>query len=237
MTHSPDNLAALDEFSDAAIEFAAMSRKLALVLAAQEGFAARLQELHGRDYSDDLAKIYARQEEVGTALRALAETPAMRVSLKEVAAGIERASEAVRGKDQQALMQGQAAFIQAAQDMKQVVASARSAVVQKKWLAGAAGGGLLLGMILFAILPGAIARSMPATWLWPEKRATKAMGLDGWQAGDRLMRVSNPDQWDARRQAIALMKTNEEAILKCWKRSLKEKGAVQCSIDVHAPNN
>lgn len=237
MTHATDNLAALDEFSDAAIEFAAMSRKLALVLAAQEGFAVRLQELHGRDYTDDLARIHARQDEIGKGLRALAETPAMQVSLKEVAAGIERAGEAVREKDQQALMQGRAAFIQAAQDIKQVVASARSAVAQNKWLAGAAGGGLLLGMILFAILPGAIARSVPATWLWPEQRAMKAMGLDGWQAGDRLMRVSNPDQWDARRQAIVLMKANEEAILTCWKRSLKAKGAVQCSIDVDASNN
>lgn len=237
MTNPTDNLAALDEFSDAAIEFAAMSRKLALVLAAQEGFAVRLQELHGRDYTDDLSKIHARQDEVGKALKALTETPAMQVSLNEVTAGIERAGESVRAKDQQALMQGQAAFIQAAQDMKKVVASARSAVAQKQWLAGAAGGGLLLGMILFAILPGVIARSMPATWLWPEQRAMQAMGLDGWQAGDRLMRVSNPDQWKARGQAIALMNANEVAILKCWKRSLQAKGAVQCSIDVHAPKN
>ena len=57
MSVTPNDPSVPDDPSDAAAEFAGMSRKLALVVAAQEGFATRLQEMHGRDYSDDLAKI------------------------------------------------------------------------------------------------------------------------------------------------------------------------------------
>lgn len=234
MSREADQASEPEEVSDAAAEFAAMRRKLALVLAAQEGFAARLQELHSRDYSDDLSKIQAQQEVTSRALTAFADTPAMQVSLSDVTAGIKRAGATIRAEEQQALIDARREFVHAAQDVQQVVASAREAEVQRKWLMGATAGGMILGMFLFAVLPGAIARSMPESWLWPEQRAIKAMGLDGWQAGNRLLQVSDPDRWEAQRQAIMLMKANEQAIAECWGRSLKRKGAVRCSIEVDA---
>lgn len=227
-----DHISETEETSDAAAEFAAMRRKLALVLAAQEGFAARLQELHSRDYSDDLSKIHAQQEATNGTLNVFAETPAMRMSLSDLAADIKRASASIRADEQQALNDARRELVHAAQVVKQVAASAREADVQRKWLIGAAACGAIVGLILFAILPGAIARSMPASWLWPEQRAIKAMGLDGWQAGDRLLQVSDPDQWKAQRQAIALMKANQETIGHCWRKSLERKGVVRCPIAV-----
>jgi hypothetical protein len=53
---------------------------------------------------------------------------------------------------------------------------------------------------------------MPESWLWPEQRAAHAMHRNQWDAGNRLLQVSNPDQWVVQRQAIALMKANEAAI-------------------------
>ena len=90
----------------------------------------------------------------------------------------------------------------------------------------------MLGMILFAILPGAIARSAPESWLWPEQRAMRAMGRSGWDAGIRLLQVSDPERWHAQQQAIVLMKANEAAIKECWMRSLRGKASVICSIAV-----
>lgn len=46
-----------------------MSRKLAGLTAAIEGFAARQQELHALDYGPDLAKIHDRQEAMRSAAR------------------------------------------------------------------------------------------------------------------------------------------------------------------------
>jgi hypothetical protein len=86
----------------------------------------------------------------------------------------------------------------------------------------------------FAIIPGAIARSMPESWLWPEQRAAHAMHRNEWDAGIRLLQVSNPDQWFAQQQAIVLMQANEVAIKECWMRSLKGKESVRCSINVEA---
>jgi hypothetical protein len=232
MSTARDELTVADEPSDAATAFASMSRKLALVVAAQEGFAIRLQEMHGRDYTDDLARIHEQQAEFVKAIRILAYRPAMELTVEGIAERIEQAGKDVRASDHQALTAAREGFAYALQAVKGVVATALTASAQRKWMGIAAGAGTMLGMILFAILPGAIARSMPESWLWPEQRAAHAMRRNEWDAGIRLLQVSDPDRWRAEQQAIALMKANEAAIKECWMRSLKGKEPVGCSISV-----
>jgi len=234
MSVTPNDPSVPDDPSDAAAEFAGMSRKLALVVAAQEGFATRLQEMHGRDYSDDLAKIQQGQSEIANAIRILARRPAMELTIDGIAERIEQAGKSVRTSDHHALAAAREGFAHAAQTMNSVVGSALTARAQRKWMGIAAGAGTVLGMILFAIFPGAIARSMPESWLWPEQRAAQAMGRNGWDAGSRLLQVSDPDRWRAERQAIDLMKANEATIADCWTRALKGREPVRCSIIVEA---
>ena len=47
---------------------------------------------------------------------------------------------------------------------------------QNRWLTIAGGGGLVLGILLWAALAGPIVRMMPANWHWPESMATRALG-------------------------------------------------------------
>jgi hypothetical protein len=159
----------------------------------------------------------------------------MELTVDGIAKRIEQAGSTVRFSDHQALATAREGFAHATQAVKGVVATALTARVQRKWLCIALGAGTVLGMILFATFPGAIARSMPAGWLWPEQRAMQAMDRNGWDAGIRLLQVSDPEQWRAQQQAIVLMKANEALVRECWMRALKGKEPVRCSIIVQAP--
>lgn len=52
------------------------------------------------------------------------------------------------------------------------------------------------GMALFAILPGAVARSLPVSWAVPERIAARMLGTDMWHAGQDMMVKADPDRWD-----------------------------------------
>ncbi|WP_109808773.1 hypothetical protein [Sphingosinithalassobacter portus] len=51
-------------------------------------------------------------------------------------------------------------------------------------------GDALGGMLLMAILPGAVARSLPASWNVPEWMAARTIGLDQRAAGERMIATS-----------------------------------------------
>jgi hypothetical protein len=161
----------------------------------------------------------------------------MELTVEGIAERIEQAGNGVRTSDHQALSAAREGFAYATQKVNGVVATALTARLQRKWMGIAAGTGTMVGMIIFAILPGAIARSMPESWLWPEQRAAQAMHRNGWDAGNRLLQVSDPGRWFAQQQAIALMKANEAAIKDCGMRSLKGKERVRCAIIVQASSS
>lgn len=55
-------------------------------------------------------------------------------------------------------------------------------------------GGTVAGIVLMAVLPGAIARSLPISWHAPEWMATRVMRMDRAQAGARLQGVESVAQ-------------------------------------------
>ncbi|WP_294256653.1 hypothetical protein [uncultured Sphingomonas sp.] len=67
-----------------------MSRKLAGLTAAVDGFAARQQELHARDYGPDLEKIRDGYDKVCGAINILAKRPAMTLTPQDAAPGHEQ---------------------------------------------------------------------------------------------------------------------------------------------------
>lgn len=60
--------------------------------------------------------------------------------------------------------------------LTKVVASAVSAADQRDRLIWAGSGGVFAGCLLWAILPGPVARALPESWRMPEKIATRALG-------------------------------------------------------------
>src|SRR3546814_6133608 len=76
------------------------------------------------------------------------------------------------------------------------LASARRGDKQNRWLYIFGGGGLVLGLLLYAVLAGPIARIMPTSWRWPERMATRILDERSlWDAGQRLMQTAAPESW------------------------------------------
>jgi hypothetical protein len=212
--------------------FEAMNQRLAGLTAAIDGFAARQQELHARDYTQDLAKIHDRQDAARDAILKLAKRPAMDLTPELIASQIETAGSKARDADHQALSAAQQNLRQAISSIGSVVASAMTARDQERWIAGAAGMAIVVGFILGIVTPTALDRTMPESWHWPEKRAADVLQLDGWHAGLRMLQVSDPGQWRALQDAAILARDNADALADCRKRAMKKAKSMACLVNM-----
>jgi hypothetical protein len=213
--------------------FNEMSRKLAGLTAAVDGFAARQQELHARDYGPDLEKIRDSYEKVCGAINVLAKRPAMTLTPQDVAKQIEAAGTQGRADDHRAWTAASHALGGTVQELKGMVASAHSAETQQLWIAGAAALALVVGFAFGTVLPPAIAQLAPESWHWPEERAAAMLGRTPWDAGVRLTQVADPQQARALADAARLTKDNAEVLTGCRKRAEQLGAPVKCSIEIH----
>ncbi|WP_084579510.1 DUF6118 family protein [Sphingomonas azotifigens] len=209
-----------------------MSRKLAGLTAAVDGFAARQQELHARDYGPDLEKIRDGYDKVCGAINILAKRPAMTLTPQDVARQIETAGTQGRADDHRAWNGASHALVGAVQELKGMVASAHSAKAQKLWISGAAALALLVGFVSGTAVPTVIAQLAPESWHWPEERAAAMLRRTPWDAGVRLLRVANPQQAQALAEAARLSKDNADVLQGCRKRAEQLVGTVNCSIKI-----
>jgi len=223
------------DIDDPEVAFEAVSRRLAGLTAAVEGFAARQQELHARDYGPDLVKIQAQWAEIVHAFNALKEKPGIALTPKTLAPQIAEAGATVRAADHQAWASANRELGAAIQSLKGVVASAMKAETQKHWIIGAAAAALAVGFAFGTVIPTMIAQSVPESWRWPEQRAADVLLRGEWDAGMRLLEVADPARLRALDQAARLVKDNAEALADCRSRATKSKESVICRIEVSRP--
>jgi hypothetical protein len=226
-------VAAID---DPEMAFEAMSRKLAGLTAAVEGFAARQQELHARDYGPDLAAILERHDKVWSAIVTLNKRPAMQHTPELIAAQINAAGEQGRASDHQAWSNAQQHLTRSVASLDGVVQSALTAEKQRLWIAGAAAVALVIGFALGAVVPTRISQAAPERWHWPEARAAKMLGRDGWSAGMRLLAVSDQRRLRALLHADRLAEDNRERLSACRARADKAGKSLDCVIKVGKPD-
>ncbi len=210
-----------------------MSRKLAGLTAAVDGFAARQQELHARDYGPDLEKIRDGYDKVCGAINILAKRPAMTLTPHDIAKQIEAAGTQGRTDDHRAWTGANHALSSTVQELKGMVAAAHSAETQQLWIAGAAALALVIGFAFGTVVPAVIAELAPESWHWPEERAAAMLRRTPWNAGVRLMEVANPQQARALADAARLAKDNADVLAGCRKRAERLSAPVQCSIEIH----
>jgi hypothetical protein len=210
-----------------------MSRKLAGLTAAVDGFAARQQELHARDYGPDLEKIRDGYDKVCGAINILAKRPAMALTPQDVAKQIEAAGTQGRADDHRAWTAASNALGGTVQELKGTVASAHSAETQQLWIAGAAALALVIGFAFGTVVPPVIAQLAPESWHWPEERAAAMLRRTPWDAGVRLMQVADPQQAQALADAARLAKDNADVLTGCRKRAEQLNAPVRCSIGLH----
>lgn len=224
-----------ESLSDAAVAFEGMRRQLALLESAVAGFAGRQEDIHARDYAPELAQIIESQDKIAAGLRTLAERPAMALSPEALASEIEHAGAGVRNADHRTIHDSAARLDQAIGRINGVVENALTADRQKVWMVWAAAGGMAFGMLLWSFLPGSIARAMPESWHWPEAMAANMLARDGWDAGERLMQVADPERWRGMEASRALVLNNASAFAACRKRLRATKTTTVCRIKISRP--
>jgi hypothetical protein len=222
----------VDTVDDPEVAFDAMGRKLAGLTAAVDGFAARQQELHGRDYGADFAGIHGRLDKANVAVRTLSERPAMQLTPEMIASQIRSAGEQGRAADYQAWSIANQQLGNAVKSLNGMVASARTAEKQRLWIAGAAAAALVIGFAFGTVIPARVAHAVPESWHWPESNAVRILQRDGWAAGERLLQVSDPARWKQLTGVSRIIEQNAEALANCGKRAARRGKPVDCVIKV-----
>lgn len=147
------------------------------------------------DYAPSLEAIAKRLEEVCTWARRVSEKPAMRLTPESLRREIATVATTSRAQDHQQLERAVSAMEAAGNRMDAMIARSRIAADQNRELLRNRVAFAIAGMVTFAILPGAIARSLPVRWAVPERIAARMLGTDMWSAGEQVMRTADRGRW------------------------------------------
>lgn len=220
---------------DPAAAFERLRGEVSLLRSAIEGLTAARESIEIPDYEPTLE----RTEKILVALvhqiDGLAKKPAMTLTPENMGsrlnASVMESVNTLRSHTQAS----KTALDGAVNELHGIVRSARRGDEQNRWLYLFGGGGLVLGMLIWAALAGFVARSMPTSWHWPERMATRTLAASTmWDAGRHLMMTDSPDTWAGVVAAVKLAGDNREPIDACRRSATRAKKPVRCTIEVKA---
>lgn len=148
------------------------------------------------DYAPSLEAIAKRLEDVCVWAQRISEKPAIRLTPSSLASQITVAAESSRADDQRLLKTAAGGMEAVTGRIDAMITRSRSVVEQERELFRNRVAFAVAGMVTFAILPGAVARSLPVSWAVPERIAARMLGTDMWRAGESMMAKSDPDRWN-----------------------------------------
>ena len=213
--------------------FTRLEGEVALIRRAVENLATEKANVDIPDYSATLGEMAQHIDAATKALRTIAAKPAMEMTPESMAQRINQAARQERQADRELIGASQNRYDSAVRDLRGIVASAKVAADQRERLIWVAGGGILVGCLLWAIVPGPIARALPESWYLPEKIATRVLGKASiWDAGMRLLQAGSPEAWQAISDAVEMRRRNREEISRCERSAAKSQKAVTCSLKV-----
>jgi hypothetical protein len=215
-----------DDQDPAAAAFTRLEDEIARMRGAVEQLSTGKAKIDAPDYTLTLGEISKR-------LGAIEAKPAMQITPEDMAARIAAAAAEARRTDRKALTDAQQKHDQAAYALRVLLGTATTIAKQRRYVIWAGGGGLFAGCVLWAILPGAVARALPESWHVPERMAANvAGGPTVWEAGVRIMRAGSPEAYRVIADAAEMRHQNRDVIAACEKSAAKRKKPVRCLIEI-----
>ena len=147
------------------------------------------------DYAPSLEAIAKRLEDVCVWAKRVSERPALGLTPATLARQITEAGESARTRDKELLDRAARRMDDAGSQIDAIIARSRFAAEQDRELHQNRIAFGMAGMVLCAILPGAVARSLPVSWAVPERMAARMLGTDMWQGGQNMMFKAGPARW------------------------------------------
>ena len=221
--------AATEAFARLGASVDQMRGELALVRRAVESVAVeRIGD--APDYTETLGHLQERVSAIG---KTLASAPALGLTPEDMARRIAAAGSVARREDQAALAKAGEDKARVIAELRTIAGSAWTRAEQKNRQLWFGLGGLAIGALLWATVPGIVARDIaPTSWLWPEKMAARTLRLDRWTASRRLAATSQPDTWNAMVAGLIVVRDNREAIERCGKAATKAGEPVRCTVRI-----
>jgi len=149
------------------------------------------------DYTPTLEDLSKRLSNINAYLKHVSETPALTQTPEGLAQSISAAAAASRAHDRDLINNAANSMGDGLRRIDAMIARNRTVAEQEKEINHNRVAFLVAGMVFFAIVPGAIARSLPVSWAVPEWIAARMLGLTMWQAGEDMMGKDDPDAWNA----------------------------------------
>jgi hypothetical protein len=163
----------------------------------------------------------------------IARSPALAMTPEQMAQRIVAAGNAARREDQAALARAGEDKARVMAELRAVAGSAWTRADQKNRQLWFGLGGVAIGIIAWAIVPGLVAREVaPASWQWPERIAARSLDLPRWEAGQRLMQSASPTAFRAIVAGDRIVTANRETIEGCSKAAVRARETVRCTIKV-----
>ena len=137
---------------EAAAAFDELRQEIALMRRALGGLSAEHAAIEIPDYSQTLGKMAAALNAILRTNKDLAEAPALRMDAQNWAEQIAAASRTARQADREALDHARSGFDEITRALSASFASARAADAQLMWVLGAAGAGLVVGIVIGVVV-------------------------------------------------------------------------------------
>lgn len=226
------------EETDPATEaFARLEGEMAMVRHTVQNMARERADIVIPDYTATLGQMAGQLEKVSNTLSTIGNKPAIELTPEDIAVQIKRASLDMLRDSSNLFRQGRKDLDTATGRLAAIVGRVRTGADQKRQTWRFAGMGLAAGILLWAILPGTIARAMPESWHWPEWMAERTLGDSSrWNAGSRMMQTADPLAWHVLVAAADMQRDNREKIEGCRKRANSSGKNVSCTLQVRAQN-
>ena len=129
------------------------------------------------DYAPSLEAIAKRLEDVCVWARRVSERPALKLTPDSIGREIDSAAVHARRHDEELLHHAATRMDVATTRIDTMVARSQTVVEQDRELLWNRIAFAIARMVLWAILPGAVARSLPTSWHLPEWMAARTLGL------------------------------------------------------------
>ncbi|SEK03111.1 hypothetical protein SAMN05428950_11520 [Sphingomonas sp. OV641] len=219
--------------SEAAQAFQELRAEVTLMRRAVERLTAERMEVpEAPDYSETLGVIANNITATAQRVDMLVKSPMLAMTPEQFAGRITAAASTARQEDRQTIATARTGLEDVTRQLHSYVVSARRGDEQNRWLMWSAIGGVVFGMMIWAVFAGVVARAVPSSWQWPEKMAARSLDLPMWEGGQRLMRTSAPDAFANIAAGDRIVTANRQALEACRKRADKAREAVRCTIKI-----
>ncbi|MXO60394.1 hypothetical protein GRI89_12685 [Altererythrobacter salegens] len=220
--------------SDPATEaFARLEGEMAMVRHTVQNMARERADIVIPDYTATLGQMADQLAQVSKALTAIGNKSAIELTPEDIAVQIKRASLDMLRDSSDLFRHGRKDLDLATGRLAAIVGRVRTEAEQKRQIWRFASRGVLAGILLWSILPGTVARTMPESWHLPERMARKAVGEPTIvEAGIRLIRSQNPEAWEELMVTHRTLNANREKLDRCTEKARKEERSVTCLITI-----